>query len=168
MIFHFLPSDTIFIMDKQTQKVSPWITIDFGAKGYKENLSRLPFNMHDKYIKSHFKYAGYISDVAIYDSIVFFVYRYYDREYHVLYNMNTGHTLNGTIVDDLFNFFPLSKYYNGSFSKAGRGFLTTYMLDSHLTKRAREVFPDINIDSIESVLSNSEMGQIIVPTFKNF
>lgn len=169
VIIHFVPSDTILILDKRTRKISPWIVIDFGEKGYKDNLSLLSNEMYKKYVTSHYKYAGYIENVALFDSVLFFTYRYNDEIVQVLFNMATNHCLNGKIVDDLFSQFSNATLFNQAVSKVDRGIDIGYLMSFNLSNpMIKELFPKVDVDSIKFVNKNNFNRMVLIPTFKNF
>lgn len=164
-IFHFTPQDTVFVIDKITGKMSSWLIFDFGEYGYKDNLNLIDTRMYPKYVKSHYRNAGYIENFAVFDNVIYFTYRYNDTQRQVLYNTITGHMFSGVIICDLL-VSPLSDsfWFHSFINNSEKG----------IKIGSRSVL-DLNRPEIRNLCSDSELPRngnnqqlVLFPHFENF
>lgn len=99
---HFIPSDTIYIVRKGSSVPEPFIVVDFGEYAFKDNLCYRNSNIYEKYLLSHYKYAGYVENVSVSGNVIYLTYWHNDARVHLFYNIENGHVINGNLVDDVF------------------------------------------------------------------
>ena len=102
VLFHFVPSDTIYCFKPSDGSLEPLFALDFCGTGFPDTLSSWNSRYYDKYVKSHSGYAGLAGNVKKFGNVLYLTYMYSNKEYQLLYNTKNGHVLTGIIVDDIF------------------------------------------------------------------
>lgn len=102
VLFHFVPSDTIYCFKPSVGSLEPVYALDFCGKGFPDTLSSWNSRYYDKYVNAHCNYAGLASNVKLFGDVLYLTYNYCNKEYQLLYNTKSGNVLTGILVDDIF------------------------------------------------------------------
>ena len=150
-LFQHTPSDTLYIMEN-TQLI-PYIVFDFGIYKYEDDLCKMRYSLHNKYIKSRSKRAGYIYRMLqISDKIVVFNYHYNNQVITAFLNLETGRIINGIYQNDVFD---TSYYFPGIYKPIDDNNKNIIAIPSYTinakSKNAKLLFTDEDIKTIDMV-----------------